>query len=753
LPRPFLRTVALLGAFLAALGALTGPALAAGSGQNAGPGWAAGSARPAPPSGLLLINGARVGTGDNGSKPVIFPVGHGLAGAVQVLRLGSRSLVIPMAALPFLGRGLSPSLFEMSALARAERGGRLPLTLRFRARLHAPPGVTVTRTGPGTAEGYLTASGARELGAALARQFVADHDRGSYGTDGLFADGLSLALPGTPTAPRAARPGFPMHTLTVTATTINGRPDTGDAVFVFSVTNAGAIGLDQENYFYHGSVKYSVPTGTYWAIGDFVEFHGPSDTFREDVLPQFTVRGSTTVHLSERATTSQIGFAVPRPANLLSQALTIERLAPAVTGGLSLIAAGADRLWVSPVTRAPAGGVLRAYTSASLSSPGHPAVPYAYSLNHADPAGLIPRDERYVARPGDLATVRENYYQDVRSASGGWCSSGGFDTPVDAVCFIGFGPFLSMPGRQIQYFTASPASYWSTSYWEDGQGDGGQSDGWRLLHSGEHLTEDWNRYPLHPAPSVILPGSSALTGIPSAIRAGNVLSLQITPFSDNTYSHLGTGFDPNLSDDHVSGRYAIYQDGVRIAGGNAVKAAGGLDPTLAVRARLSPRPSVVRFVLTASRASRRFPLSAASRDVWTWPSRPEPRATLTAPWACRITGSTVDEHCAVQGMLTLRYLVAGLSLSGTTRPGRQQISLTVGHLQEAPSSPISPVRAQVSFTGGRTWQPATVRRDGPAQFRVTFTGSPSLVTLRVTARDAAGDTVTETLPAAYRITR
>ena len=758
MPRPFLRTVALLGAFLAALGALTGPALAAGSGQNAGPGWAVGSARPAPPSGLLLINGARVGTGDNGSKPVIFPTGRGLAGAVQVLRLGSRSLVIPMAALPFLGRGLSPSLFEPGALARSERDGRLPLTLRFRGRLHAPPGVTVTRTGPGTAEGYLTASGARELGAALARQLVADHDRGSYGTDGLFAGGLSLALPGPPggPAPRApvpARPGFPMHMLTVTATTMNGQPDTGDAVFVFSVTNAGAIGIDQENFFYHGSVKYSVPTGTYWAIGDFVQFHGPSDVYREDVLPQFTVRGNTTVHLSERAATSEIGFAVPRPANLLSQALTIERLAPAVTGGLSLGTSGSDRLWVSPVTRAPADGVLRAYTSASLTSPGHRAVPYAYALNHADPAGLIPRDQRYVARPGDLAAVRENYYQDVRSASAGWCPAGGFDTPVDAICLVGAGPFLSLPGRQIQYFTARPASYWSTSYWEDGQGDGGQSDAWRLLHGGEHLTEDWNRYPLHPGPSVILPGSSALTGIPSAIRAGNVLSLQVTPFSDSTYGHLGSGF---LTISKVSGRYAVYQDGARIAAGNAVKAAGGLNPTLTVRARLSPRPSVVRFVLTASRAGRRFPLSAASRDVWTWPTRPEPRATLTAPWACRInriTGKILDEHCAVQGMLTLRYLVAGLSPSGTTRPGRQQISLTVGHLQEAPSSPISPVRARVSFNGGRTWQPATVRRDGPARFRVTFTGRPSLVTLRVTARDAAGDTITETLPAAYRITR
>jgi hypothetical protein len=170
---------------------------------------------------------------------VTFPAGRGLTGAIEVLCLGSRDVVIPMAALPLVGRGLSPSLFELSALARAERDGRLPLTLRFLTRLHAPPGVTVARTGPGTAEGYLTAAGARELGAALTRQLVADHTHGSYGTDGLFAGGLSLALPGTPSAPVTVRPDFPMHTVTVTATTMNGKPDTGDVVYMLNVKQRG----------------------------------------------------------------------------------------------------------------------------------------------------------------------------------------------------------------------------------------------------------------------------------------------------------------------------------------------------------------------------------------------------------------------------------------------------------------------------------------------------------------------------------
>lgn len=461
MPRPFLPAAALLGSCLAALAVLTSPALAVTSGQPAGPAQPAGTVRPAgsaaplPSSRILLINGAQVATGNDGASPAILPAGHGLAGMVETLRLGSRTLVIPMAALPFLGRGLSPGLFDLGALAHAERDGRLPLTLSFQSRLHAPPGVTVTRTGPGTAEGYLTEAGARAFGAALARQFAADHDRGSYGTDGLFAGGLSLAIPGVPSAPVPVRPAFPMHTLTVTGTALNGRPDTGDTVFVFNVYHGGVLGTDPENFLYHGSVKFSIPNGTYWAIGLFSPVNGNPFVARVDVLPQFTVRGNLAVHLSARSASSKVGFTGPRRANFLADELSIARVARGIGDSLGLInVQPRGALWVSPVTRAPTAGVLHADTIGWLTSPGHLAVPYAYTLHVADPAGLISRDQRYVAKPADLATVRENYYQDIRSTSGFTCNAPVLSgNPfVFAPCFSSG---MSRPGSQIQYFTAS----------------------------------------------------------------------------------------------------------------------------------------------------------------------------------------------------------------------------------------------------------------------------------------------------------
>src|SRR5581483_12372407 len=117
-----------------------------------------------------------------------------LAGSVLRLSVAGKSYAIPAAAVPYLGRGLTPSLFEMSLLARRERAGRLPVEVGYTGRVPQLPGITITSSGDGIADGYLTAASARAFGAALVRQFAADHAKGSYGQDGLFRDGVSVSL-------------------------------------------------------------------------------------------------------------------------------------------------------------------------------------------------------------------------------------------------------------------------------------------------------------------------------------------------------------------------------------------------------------------------------------------------------------------------------------------------------------------------------------------------------------------------------
>ena len=195
---------------------------------------------------VVLINGDRDHGRDRAPERGGDAAGAGLGGSLLTLGAGGVTYEIPVAAVPFLGRGLDPSLFNVGGLLRRERGDRVPVRVAYRGHQPALPGVTLTRAGGGVATGYLTESSARVFGAALARQFAADRFRGSYGRDGMFSGGVSVSLAGT--APARGRQAFSlvrvtrsrivMHTLTVTGTDLAGGPDTGGFVMVVNVDDS-----------------------------------------------------------------------------------------------------------------------------------------------------------------------------------------------------------------------------------------------------------------------------------------------------------------------------------------------------------------------------------------------------------------------------------------------------------------------------------------------------------------------------------
>jgi hypothetical protein len=758
MPSALLRRAALAAALPVLLGAATaGTALAGPTTATRVDPAAPRAGAPPETTALTLINGDRLLTSADGngrhSSVVLKAPGSGLSTSLVTLRSGSQELVIPWAALPYLGRGLDPRLFEVGALRRAERDGRLPVTVRYTGRRPALPGVTVTSQAQGLEQGYLTAFSARAFASALAAQMMSDHSHGNYGTDGLFAGGLNISLPGT--APARARPDFKTHTLTVKATNLAGQPDTGDLVQVFNVNDKAVFGVGGEDWlndFYHGSAKYSAPSGTYWAMALFFKFSKRSADLRMDVLPQFTVAGDTTIRLRARAATSKVTVVTPRRAIFQDRGVTVIRSAhgQVTTGGVDADGAGST-VWVNPTSARPSDGTLQAFTNALLTSPPGRGVPYAYTLNFVGPRGIIP-PQHLVARPDSLATISERYYQDVPS-QGAWSVIGGTAAQFEDTIFSALALPLNLPGRQVQYVSARPAMAWQDRYWEFADGlVGGQTDVLRVLHGGQHLDEDWNRFPLHVGTNIGGPRFTA--ALPSAVRAGNNLILDITPFSDNQRGHLGTGYNNGLlpgSHSKITGTYALYQNGKKIAGGDAVKAAEG-GATLFAEQKLSSRSSTIRFVLNAARTGRNYRLSTASRDVWTWKSRPQPHAVVPVPWLCGFTPSGRPvQRCAVQPMLTLSYRVPGISLAGTTRPGRQVLDLTVGHLPQAAQSRITRAAVRVSVNGGRTWQRTSIRPAGTGRFQVQFTVLRSReVTLQVTARDATGATITETILGAYR---
>jgi hypothetical protein len=239
--------------------------------------------------------------------------------------------------------------------------------------------------------------------------------------------------------------------------------------------------------------------------------------------------------------------------------------------------------------------------------------------------------------------------------------------------------------------------------------------------------------------------------MPSALRAGNTLRLDLDPFDDSQPGHrLGYLRWPTAP--KLTGTYQIDQNGTTIARGNAVPP--GRTPLIDfdTKATLSPGPATIRFSLHLARAGAGSPLSSATSTVWTWRSAPPPGGTLPPGWTCLPnTGSTgSDRSCAAQPMMTLAYAVRGLSPSESAPAGHQAVRFTAGYIPLAKAVPVTRAAMSVSFDGGKTWHRAHVTgSDG--SYTAAFTAPPGAkVSLRTSAADAAGGSITETISNAYQ---
>jgi hypothetical protein len=126
---------------------------------------------------------------------------------------------------------------------------------------------------------------------------------------------------------------------------------------------------------------------------------------------------------------------------------------------------------------------------------------------------------------------------------------------------------------------------------------------------------------------------------------------------------------------------------------------------------------------------------------------------LPAGWTCKPTFRGIihpDRACVAEPMMTLGYAVTGLSLRGITPPGRQVLQVTAGQLQLVAPIPVTRASVAVSFDGGKTWHAAKVTgRAG--NYTATFTAPAGVtVSLRTSAADASGGSVTETITNAYQ---
>lgn len=139
------------------------------------------------------------------------------------------------------------------------------------------------------------------------------------------------------------------------------------------------------------------------------------------------------------------------------------------------------------------------------------------------------------------------------------------------------------------------------------------------------MNENWDAYPLHPgadtADGFAPNGPGDVNVVPSASRAGDILRLDGTPFSDSN-GHTGEGFFN--ADSPVTGSYQIDENGKKITGGKAISGPGRAVPLWADfhfwQVKLGPKPALITFTVTPPPG---------------WARRSSPTATAAARTATR----------------------------------------------------------------------------------------------------------------------
>ncbi len=698
-----------------------------------------GASGTAAPRSLLLINGdllsirsiGGVSTGTLTAGPDRDPL--------WTLRTGSGTYEFPVDAIPYLGHGLDASLFNVTLLRRLESGGRLPVRLSYAGAVPSVPGITITKSGGGLASGYLTAASAAVFGRALARQFAAGHARGNYGGAGPLS-GVNIALAGA-RVPVPIEPQFPQHQLTVTATNEFGKADNADEMLVLNADNLETYGDPNEafNVFYHGSAKYSVPAGHYWALADFFLAYKKVSAQRLVVLPQFTVAGSnTTVHVAASSASSEVTFSTPRRAQNALVNWTIVRSGAHGPAAISGTTSFFSPTWISPTKAKPSIGSISSSTAAQLFSPPKlKGTPYNYNLDFPGPPGIVP-SQHFAVTSANVATVNERVYDSARSMAFP-STVGGNLAQLSQEFLIGLGTAIKAPGEQTEYMSGGPSFAWDTDVFTDNNAF--QEDTFHTLANGRTFTENWNQYPLHPQPfRQLLTGKlgAFFVQIPSAFRVGNELWFVPNVFSDNDsqFGHLGGA--------ESSGTYEITDNGKRIASGGFNEFA---------RAKLTSAASTVSFSLNEVQQPNPLTLLSQGTDtVWTMRTASAPKAVVPKTWECVTKNFNPTQHCRVPSMLTLNYQVNNLGLNGVVPAGPQQVSVSVGHVELAAPSAIVSAKARVSWDDGLFWSPASVTKTGAGTYRVNFTPPPGVdVTLNFSASDAAGGSINETITDAYAV--
>ncbi|MGY0007424.1 S8 family serine peptidase, partial [Micromonospora sp. I033] len=270
-------------------------------------------------------------------------------------------------------------------------------------------------------------------------------------------------------------------------------------------------------------------------------------------------------------------------------------------------------------------------------------------------------------------------------------------------------------GTTRQEFVSAGDSWWQQRVlhrltWSWGPLLGGLTEQPRRYAADDRVTQAWH------AP-VVRPAVPASGGVPVPTRTGDTLNLRVAEFVDaeGHYAPAGWGEEQDTVERRLS------RDGQQIAD---LSGGWALVPT-------TPGAARYRLDLTTKRSSDEWSRATRTETAWEFTSA-RPAGDAAQP----LSLLQVDYHVPAD----LRGEVAG------GHPHR--LGLTLRQPAGVPAPTGTSVRVEVSFDGGQNWRAVPVTGSGTS-FSALVPAGNGTVSLRVHARDRAGNTVDQTVLDAY----
>ncbi|MEH1012794.1 S8 family serine peptidase [Micromonospora sp. CPCC 206060] len=531
--------------------------------------------------------------------------------------------------------------------------------------------------------------------------------------DGHFT-GQLVARSGTGlvTTPLAVHREVESYTLTLDHRDRSGRKTTNYDTLL--------VGLDgfrfDSVYDPDGVAELRVPKGRYGLTSYLwtTDADGNWTSFTMLAQPELVVGGDLRIAVDARRA-KPVKTTVPdRSATPALIDLTANFLADEGSYSIGLWADSFSGLSSGQLGRTVSGEQFVATVSSQWADLRAPSSPYLYAMAEAFP-GRMPTGFLKHYRSRDLATVTHRFRggdPELLTERIVIPELVGHNTGASAIILP-----TAVPGQRTEYYNVR-GTRWETEL------DFGirNEDGWLDVKSvlvspptaysgGRRYAEVWNTAPYGPVFPPVRWGDEGIT------RRGDVIGVLLPVHADSA-GHLGG----SLND---SARTALYRNGTLV--GETTDAGWG------------------EFEVPAEAADYR--VETVARRSFT-----DLATEVGVSWTFRSQHANGDEPVSLPAM-TVRF-APKLDVTNSAPAGKAfEIPVTVDRQAGAPAAGVRTLTVDVSYDGGRTWVAAGIRATAHGWVaRVVHPAGTGHASLRATATDTAGNTVSQHVIGAYRLT-